>query len=339
MIGGKPSPLDGIRVVLADLDGVIYRGPEAISHAVKSLSKAAKTVRLGYVTNNASRTPEQVAAQIAGYGLPATADDVVTSPQSAARMLRSLLPPGSLVLVVGGIGLVSEIEAAGFLVTRSADDEPSAVVQGFSPEVGWEQLAQASFALQRRPEIPWVATNTDWTIPLKEGIAPGNGALVSAVHLAVGRLATFAGKPEPEIFQVATERFGSAPTETLMIGDRLDTDVLGANRAGMLSALVLTGIDSAKTLLASDAGMRPTYVLEDLRDLHKPYPETIRHTDADGVHTVEVGRAVVRRKENVIRVARAGTPIDLVRAGATIVHDSGLKIFGLDVDPQIYSSL
>jgi inosine/xanthosine triphosphate pyrophosphatase family protein len=103
--------------------------------------------------------------------------------------------------------------------------------------------------------------------------------------------------------------------------------------------LVLTGIDSAKTLLASDASMRPTYVFEDLRDLHKPYPETIRHTDADGVHTVEVGRAVVRRKDNVIRVARAGVPIDLVRAGATIVHDSGLKIFGLEVDPQIYSSL
>jgi inosine/xanthosine triphosphate pyrophosphatase family protein len=85
--------------------------------------------------------------------------------------------------------------------------------------------------------------------------------------------------------------------------------------------------------------MRPTYVFHDLRDLHTPYPKTIRHTDADGVHTVEVGRAVVRRKDNVVRVARAGGPIDLVRAGATIVHDSGLKIFGLDVDPQIYSTL
>lgn len=339
MIGGKPSPLEGIRVLLLDLDGVIYRGPDPLPHAVKSLSKAAKSVRLGYVTNNASRTPEQVAAQIAGYGLPASADDVVTSPQSAARMLSSLLPAGALVLVVGGVGLVSEVEAAGFRVTSRADDAPDAVVQGFSPEVGWEHLAQASFALQRRPEIPWVATNTDWTIPLQGGVAPGNGALVSAVHLAVGRLATFAGKPEPEIFQVAAERFGSAPEETLMIGDRLDTDVLGANRAGMRSALVLTGIDSAKTLLASDVSMRPSYVLEDLRDLHKPYPETNRHTDADGVHTVEVGRAVVRRKDHVIRVARAGAPIDLVRAGATIVHDSGLKIFGLDVDPQIYSSL
>lgn len=339
MIARQSKPLEGVRVLLLDLDGVIYRGPEAINHAVQALTKASTVARLGYVTNNASRTPEQVAEQIAGYGLPATAEDVVTSPQSAARMLQSLLAPGSLVLVVGGVGLVSEVEAAGFRVTRLADDRPDAVVQGFSPEVGWEQLAQASFALQRRPEIPWVATNTDWTIPLQGGVAPGNGALVSAVHLAVGRLATFAGKPEPEIFAVALERFKAAPAETMMIGDRLDTDVLGANRAGIRSALVLTGIDSAKTLLASDGTMRPDYVFADLRELHKPYPETVRSTDSEGIHTVEVGRAVVRRKDNVIRVARAGKPIDLLRAGATIVHDSGLKIFGLDVDPQIYSSL
>lgn len=336
-MGKKYSPLEGISLVLADLDGVIYRGPDAIPHAVRALTKASTSARLGYVTNNASRTPGHVAEQIASYGLPALAADVVTSPQSAARMLTRLLPPGALVLVVGGEGLVSEVDAAGFRITRIADDQPDAVVQGFSPEVGWEQLAQASFALQRAPEIPWVATNTDWTIPLKGGVAPGNGALVSAVHLAVGRLATFAGKPEPEIFEVAFERFGVAPEETLMIGDRLDTDVLGAKRAGVRSALVLTGIDSAKTLLACDASMRPDFVLEDLRGLHRIYPEIVRSVDSEGVHTVEVGLAVVRRKENVIRVARQGARIDLIRAGAAIVHDSGLKIFGLDVDAKLYS--
>jgi len=331
------TPLAGVSLLLADLDGVIYQGPAAIPHAVKSLVKAAKSMTLGYVTNNASRTPGQVAEQLAGYGLPAQANDVVTSPQSAARVLTTLLPTGALVLVVGGEGLLTEVSAAGFRITRSADDSPDAVVQGFSPEVGWQALAQASFALQRRPEIPWVATNTDWTIPVEGGIAPGNGAMVSAVHLAVGRLATFAGKPEPEIFAVALERWGTPPEHTLMVGDRLDTDVLGANRAGIKSALVLTGIDSAKTLLASDVSMRPDFVFDDLRQLHEPYPEVVTSVDAEGVHTVEVGRAVVRRKDNAIRVARAGKKIDLIRAGATIVHDSGLKIFGLDVDPQIYS--
>ena len=332
----RSSPLEGVGLVLADLDGVLYQGQRPLDHAVASLTKAAKKSQLGFITNNASRTPESVALQIAGFGLSAQPADVVTSPQAAIRVLSRLIEPGSLVLVVGGEGLTSEVERAGFRMTRLADESPDAVIQGFSPEVGWTDLAQASFALQRRPEIPWIATNTDWSIPVEGGVAPGNGALVSAVHLAVGRLATFAGKPEKEIFDVALERFGSVG-DALMIGDRLDTDILGANRAGIRSALVLTGIDTPKTLLASDESQRPTYVLEDLRDLHKPYPQTIRSEDSDGVQTVEVGRAVVRRKGHVIRVARPGKKIDLIRAGATIIHDSGLKIFGLDVDPQIYS--
>lgn len=332
----KSTPLEGVDLVLADLDGVVYQGHRPIDHAIASLTKVTKRAQLGFITNNASRTPASVAEQIVALGLPARPDDVVTSPQAAIRVLSRLSEPGALVLVVGGEGLTSEVERAGFRVTRFADDSPDAVIQGFSPEVGWTDLAQASFALQRRPEIPWVATNTDWSIPVEGGVAPGNGALVSAVHLAVGRLATFAGKPEKEIFDVALERFGPQG-EALMIGDRLDTDILGANRAGMRSALVLTGIDTPKTLLASDESMRPTYVLEDLRDLHKAYPEMIRSEDSDGVHTVEVGRAVVRRKGHVIRVARAGRKIDLIRAGAAIIHDSGLKIFGLDVDAQIYS--
>ena len=332
----KATPLTGVGLVLADLDGVLYQGQRPIGHAIESLIKARKKAKLGFITNNASRTPASVAEQIGALGISTTAEDVVTSPQAALRVLTRLIPAGSLVLVVGGEGLTSEVERAGFRITRSADDAPDAVIQGFSPEVGWTDLAQASFALQRRPEIPWVATNTDWSIPVEGGVAPGNGALVSAVHLAVGRLATFAGKPEKEIFDVALERFGPVG-DALMIGDRLDTDILGANRAGIRSALVLTGIDTPKTLLASDESQRPTYVLEDLRELHKPYPEIIRSEDADGVVTVEVGRAVVRRKGHVIRVARVGQKIDLIRAGATIVHDSGLKIFGLDVDPQIYS--
>ena len=332
----KSSPLEGVGLVLADLDGVLYQGQRPLDHAVASLTKASKKAKLGFITNNASRTPESVAQQIAEFGLSAQPADVVTSPQAAIRVLTRLIEPGSLVLVVGGEGLTSEVERAGFRLTRFADESPDAVIQGFSPEVGWADLAQASFALQRRPEIPWVATNTDWSIPVEGGVAPGNGALVSAVHLAVGRLATFAGKPEKEIFDVALERFGPVG-DALMIGDRLDTDILGANRAGIRSALVLTGIDTPKTLLASDESQRPTFVLEDLRDLHKTYPETIRSEDSDGVQTVEVGRAVVRRKGHVIRVARPGKKIDLIRAGATIIHDSGLKIFGLDVDPQIYS--
>ena len=337
MFGQKTlTPLDGVTLILSDLDGVIYQGPDALPHAVDSLMETG--LPLGYLTNNASRTPEQVAQQLQGYGLPARPDQVVTSPQAAVKLLATLIPARSLVFVVGGVGLTSELENAGYRITRKASDHPVAVVQGFAPEVGWEQLAEASFALQRHESVVWVATNTDWTIPVKGGVAPGNGALVSAVHLAVGRLATFAGKPETPMFEVALERF-QPPGKSLMIGDRLDTDILGANRAGILSALVLTGIDGAKQLLATDVTAYPTYVLGDLRELLLPYPVAESAVDKDGVHTVVVREAVVSRRGHIIRVVSPGGPLDRLRAGAKIVHDSGLKIFGLDVDPQIYLGL
>jgi glycerol 3-phosphatase-2 len=200
------TPLDGVDAVLADLDGVVYQGPNAIPFAVDSLTRvAADGIRIGYITNNASRTDLQVAEHLSSFGLEVAAADVVTSPQAAVRLLAELVDPGSLILVVGGDGLVDELGKAGFGVTRESADNPAAVIQGFSPDVGWKQLAEASFALHRG--IPWVATNTDWTIPVAGGIAPGNGTLVSAVHTAVGRLPVVAGKPEVAIFEEARRRF------------------------------------------------------------------------------------------------------------------------------------
>jgi glycerol-1-phosphatase len=336
MFGRKaPTPLTGRDALLLDLDGVVYRGPDPIEHAVTSIQKAAASTRIGYLTNNASRTDESVAEHLSTFGLTVSAEDVVTSPQAALRVLGELVEPGALIMVVGGEGITSELEKTGYRVTRSADDKPDAVVQGFAPHVGWEHLAEAAYALQH-DHVHWVATNTDWTIPQKRGVAPGNGTLVSAVHLAVGRLPVFAGKPEKPMYDVALERFGA--TNALAIGDRLDTDILGANRVGMASALVLTGIDQAKQVLAAPADQRPTYLLRDLRELFEPYPEVVEDVDADGVRSVTCGHAVVRMKQNVVRVARVGAdPVDLLRAGAAVIWGSGLQIWGLDVDPQLYS--
>ena len=194
-------------------------------------------------------------------------------------------------------------------MTRSAEDSPAAVVQGFAPEVGWTQLAEAAFALKVPEEeggIPWIATNTDWTIPQSRGIAPGNGTLVSAVHTAVGRLATVAGKPEVPIFEEAVARFGAR--HPLFLGDRLDTDILGANRAGIPSALVLTGIDRPKHVLAAPAGSQPTFILGDLRELHEPYPEVRRRRrrrDACAARRVRDRRA--RRPHRVGRATGRST--------------------------------
>ncbi|CAN5482325.1 HAD hydrolase-like protein [soil metagenome] len=330
------SLVSGFDTVLADLDGVVYRGPAALEYAVESINAIDPSIRVGYITNNASRTDVSVADHLCTLGLTVAPEDVVTSPQAAVALLATLVPAGSVVLVVGGDGLAEVVEGAGFVVTRSAYDSPAAVVQGFSPEVGWVHLAEATYALkgyESTGEIPWIATNTDWTIPQARGIAPGNGTLVSAVHTAVGRLPVVAGKPEVAIFEEALRRFAS--TNALMIGDRLDTDILGANRAGIAAAHVLTGIDQAKQLLAANPNERPLYILEDLRGLLEPYPETIITEAGDTVLTT-VGSATVRRVGQQLSVD-SGAGIDLVRAGCAAIWNSGLAIYALEVPAELYS--
>lgn len=330
------APLDGVDAVLSDLDGVVYAGHGALPFAVESLNRAGdEGRRLGYITNNASRTDVAVAEHLRHLGLKRTApDDIVTSPQAAMRLLKDRVASGATIMVVGGEGLVVEVEKAGYRVTRSAEDAPAAVVQGFAPEVGWSDLAEAAYALKVPEEeggIPWIATNTDWTIPQARGIAPGNGTLVSAVHTAIGRLATVAGKPETPIFEEAVARFGSR--RPLFLGDRLDTDIAGAQAAGIPSALVLTGIDRPKHVLAAPPSSRPTYILGDLRELFEPYPRVRVSGD-----TVTVRGATVRIDGADLRVEAAGDrPIDLVRAGAAAVWNSGRAIFGFHVAEQLYA--
>lgn len=335
----ESTPLDGVDLVLADLDGVIYTGRHAIPHAIESINSAARSARVGYITNNASRTPASVAEHLTGLGLNVAPDDVVTSPQAAVKLLAGLVPAGSTVLVVGGDGLLEIVRAAGFTPTTSADDSPAAVIQGFAPDVGWKQLAEAAFALARDADgngIPWVATNTDWTIPQERGIAPGNGTLVSAVHTAVGILPVVAGKPEPAIFHEALERFGAS--SPIFIGDRLDTDILGANRAGIVSVMVLTGIDGARQVIAAPPESRPHYLLEDLRGLAEPYPVIEAGEDHDGSIVTRVGEAIIRRRANILSIEHAGdSRINLLRAGAAAVWTSGIAIYALDVPEALYS--
>lgn len=329
-----PAPIDGVDVVLADLDGVIYAGAGAIPHAVESLTRAAdEGRRLGYITNNASRTDATVAAHLESLGLPTQPRDVVTSPQAAVRLLGETIAPGATILVVGGEGLVVELEKAGYVVTRSADDAPAAVVQGFAPEVGWTQLAEAAYALATPEDeggIPWIATNSDWTIPQARGVAPGNGTLVSAVHTAVGRLATVAGKPEAPIFHAAVERFGAS--KPLFLGDRLDTDIQGAQAAGIDSAIVLTGIDRPKHILAAPTHSRPTYILSDLRELFEPYPVVRQKGDLTVVRD-----ASVRVSGPDIEIVSEGSDIDLLRAAAHAIWATGRQIFGFRVPERLYA--
>ena len=330
MVRGLPSPLDGVDVVFVDLDGVIYRGSVEIPYAVESLGRAATTSKVAFITNNASRTDAFVAQRLTDLGLSVRPGDVVTSPQAAVRLLGQHIPEGSLVLVVGGTGLTQELEKAGYSITRDASNNPAAVVQGFAPEVGWVDLAEASIALHN--DIPWIATNTDWTLPVARGLAPGNGTLVAAIHTAVGRLPIVAGKPETAIFDEAVSRFSAV--SPLFVGDRLDTDIVGANPAGIRSAFVLTGVDRPKQLLATDLESRPHFILKNLRELHEPYPLTVCAKDR---RVASVGAARVALDGARVTIVRRGdSSVNLLRAACSLIWNSGQPIYGLDVPAELY---
>ena len=250
-------------VLLADLDGTLYRGQVAVPGAVEAVRGAAERgVRTVYVTNNASRRPSAVAEHLAELGFAARTEDVVASSQAAAAMLAEQLPAGARVLVVGTEALAAEVTGRGLRVVTQAG-EADAVVQGHSPDTGWQQLAEATVAV--RGGALWVACNLDPTLPTERGPLPGNGAMVGTVRVSTGQEPQVAGKPGPALLQEAARRTGAR--NPLMVGDRLDTDVEGGRAAGMATMLVLTGISDAAELLAAPPALRPDYVAADLDGL------------------------------------------------------------------------
>jgi HAD superfamily hydrolase (TIGR01450 family) len=271
--------LDRYDVLLADLDGTLYRGRAPVPGAAEAVRGAAERgVRTAYVTNNASRRPSEVAEHLAELGFPATPDDVVASSQAAAAMLAEQLPSGARVLVVGTDALAAEVIAVGLTVTDRADDA-AAVVQGHSQDTGWRQLAEATVAV--RAGAVWVACNLDPTVPTERGMLPGNGAMVGVVRLGTKREPQVAGKPGPALLNEAARRTGA--DKPLMIGDRLDTDVEGGRAAGMATMLVLTGVSDAAELLAAPPALRPDYVAADLGALTSA-PEDLEPGPRPGWH-------------------------------------------------------
>ncbi len=262
---------------LLDLDGVVYAGGAALPHAVESLRTATRDagLRLGYVTNNAARTPRTVAEHLTRLGVPVDESEVITSAQAVARLIAERVPEGARVLCAGGEGLRVALRERGLRPVDSADDEPAAVVQGYGgPGMAWGVLAEAALAVGRG--VPWFASNTDATIPSGRGITPGNGAAVEVVRIATGhtREPVIAGKPAPPMHRESILRTGAR--RPLVVGDRLDTDIEGAHAGGVDALLVLSGVTDAARLLAARPDHRPTYVAADLRGLLTSHPPVTR---------------------------------------------------------------
>ncbi len=276
------------RGIVCDLDGVVYRSHEAIPHAVQALEAVREAgVAIVYATNNAGRQPSIVAAQLRDLGLDAPDASVINSSMAGAAYLAQRFAPDCPVLAIGGEGVAVALVEAGLRPVRRGDTTPPdqadqvAVLQGYGPEVSWRDLAEAAYAIQRG--ATWVATNLDSTLPTNRGIAPGNGSLVAAVRAAVAIEPIAVGKPQTPLYELCAARLGTGVEQTLAIGDRLDTDIVGANRAGMPSLMVTTGVHHVDDLAAADESARPTYLAVDLRELLRTYIEPSVCTEDEAV--------------------------------------------------------
>jgi glycerol 3-phosphatase-2 len=286
-LGGSTTPLaESFDVALLDLDGVIYRGADPVPRAAEALQAARKAgMRLAFVTNNALRPPDAVAEKLNGMDVPADVDDVVTSAQAAARMLAERLDEGSRVLVTGGAGLRQAVTERGLVPVDSADDDPAAVVQGYDPELTYARLCEAALAI--RAGRLWIASNLDSTVPAERGLLPGAGSFVALLRTATDRAPLVAGKPERALHEESIRRTGAE--RPLVVGDRLDTDIEGAVRAGTPSLLVLTGVVDAAAAVMAPAGQRPTFLGVDLRALLQPAPDVRVELSSSGVVEARCG--------------------------------------------------
>jgi 4-nitrophenyl phosphatase len=247
------------RGYLLDLDGTLYQGEQAIKGAQIFVGRLREQgIPHLYLTNNSSRTPEQVAAKLRRLGFPAEAEQVFTSAQSAARHLTGN-GDRPRVYVIGEEGLRSALQDAG---CRLVQEKADAVVVGIDRQFSYEKLKRACLAI--RAGARFIGTNGDRVIPSEEGLLPGNGSLCAAITAATGVNPVFTGKPEPLIFQYALEILGTSPEETLVVGDNLETDIRGGRDAGMATLLVFTGVTAPEDYQSS--AIRATHAVEDLRD-------------------------------------------------------------------------
>ena len=257
------SELTRVQSLVIDLDGVVWRGQTALPGVLEFFSMLdVRKIPFVLATNNAAISPEQVSHRMELMGIDASTENVLTSGLASAEFLRHELPPGVSIYAIGEDPLKSALVHAGFSITQSADDA-RAVVVGMDRQMKWEELAEAALAIQAG--ALFLGTNPDVTFPIERGLVPGNGALLAALETATGVKAMIIGKPEPYLYLQAIAHLQTEPKHSLAVGDRLETDILGGQRAGMITALILTGVTQRLELDSSP--IQPDYVFEDLPQL------------------------------------------------------------------------
>jgi len=252
------KPLSAIKNLIIDMDGVLYRGHRPLPGAKEFLQHLEeREITYTLVTNNATRTPEEYVAILKEMGIEVSPGRILTSALATADYLGNILPQGARLYLIGEEGLHSALAAQGF---EFGEKDVEAVVVGMDRQLTYEKLKTATIAI--RQGARFVGTNPDKSFPAEEAIVPGAGAILAAIEAATGVKPTVIGKPEPILFQMALQRMGATEKETAVIGDRLETDILGGQRCGLTTILVLSGITQKEDLEASE--IKPDYVFPDL---------------------------------------------------------------------------
>lgn len=259
-----PESLGAMRAAIIDMDGVLWEGERPMPGLGEFFAALRqRQVRFVLATNNASRTPDQYVAKLARMGVAVERAEVLTSALAAAQFLRQRAPAGARLFVIGEDGLCQALAEQGFTFCGLYQAGAAYVVVGMDRGLSWDKLATAAISL--RAGAAFIGTNPDTSLPTERGITHGNGAILAALQAATGVAPLIIGKPEPIMYQQAMRRLGADPAETVAIGDRLETDILGAVRAGIASVLVLSGISRREELDGLEYA--PTWVMEDILEV------------------------------------------------------------------------
>jgi 4-nitrophenyl phosphatase len=248
--------LAGIRGIIADMDGVLWRGDEPLLGAARFFQEIS--IPYVFATNNSSQTVEHYRNKLQKMGVPAEAEQIVTSSIATAAYLAEHYPAGTTVYMIGETGLRTALQSHGFTLVK--DLQPTLVVAGLDRGLSYEKIARAANYI--RAGAMFIGTNSDLTYPIPRGLAPGAGSVQAAIQAACGIAPQVIGKPERPMFDIGMQRLGTLPEETLMIGDRLETDIWGGHTFGLKTAMVLSGVSTEADIMKSS--IQPDVVVHDL---------------------------------------------------------------------------
>jgi len=226
------------------MDGVLWKADAPIGNLADIFDRIrARGLKVAFATNNGTRTPEQYVERLAVFGVKVETWQVVTSSLGVARLLCQRFHHGGPVFAIGGEGVMLALREKGFELLAAEDAENAqAVVMGIDWGINFDKISEAALLVRRG--VPFYATNPDKTFPTPRGEIPGAGAWISVIVTATGIEPIYAGKPAPYLFDLARERLGTTKEETLVVGDRLETDIAGGQAAGCPVALVLSGVST-----------------------------------------------------------------------------------------------